>query len=134
MLATPIETLSFIILKARAFDAKVDPVDEESGSNPEDDADVEILEDRADDATAEELTGAIQSLNRDQQAELVALTWVGRGDFDKLSWDEACDLAREEWTGHTASYLMGEPQLGDLIEEGMAELGYSCTDVEAEHL
>ncbi len=129
-----IETLSFIVLKARAFDAKVDIVDEASGSNPEDDVDIQILEDRPDDATGEELAGAIEALDRDRQAELVALTWVGRGDFRKSSWPEALRAAREAWTEHTAGYLMSEPQLGDLLEEGIAELGYSCTETEAQHL
>ena len=134
MLATPLEAISFIIVKARAFDVKVDPVDDDSGSNPEDDADVEILEDRPDDATEEELVGAIDALAPDQQAELVALTWVGRGDFDRSEWRQALVAAREAWSDHTSSYLTGNSQLGDLLEEGLAELGYSCTDIESEHL
>jgi len=134
MLATPLETIGFIILKARAFDAKVPIVDEDTGSDAEDDQDVDILEDRSDDATLEELTSAIDLLDPDQQAELVALTWVGRGDFDKAGWKDALVAARESRTTHTAGYLVGDPQLGDLLEEGLAELGYSCSEIEAQHL
>jgi len=134
MLATPLETICFIILKARAFDAKVPPVDEMPGSDPEDDLEIDVLEDQPDDATEEELADAIEGLSSDQQMELVALTWVGRGDYGRTEWHTALKEAREAWTPHAASYLMGEPQLGDLLEEGLAELGYSCADIEAEHL
>jgi hypothetical protein len=134
MLATPLATICFIIVKARAFDAKVPPVDEASGSDPEDDGDVDILEDLPDDATEEELKDAIDGLDPEQQIELVALTWVGRGDFDRSEWGEALAEARRAWTSHTAAYLTGDPQLGDFLEEGLAELGYSCTDIEEAHL
>ena len=38
MLTTPLEKLAYIITKAREFDVEVPPVDEDSGSNPSDDA------------------------------------------------------------------------------------------------
>ena len=44
MLTIPLEKLAFIIIKAREYDAEVPPVDEESGSNPSDDADVDVLD------------------------------------------------------------------------------------------
>jgi len=44
MLTTSLEKLAYIIIKAREYDAEVPPVDEESGSNPSDDADRDILE------------------------------------------------------------------------------------------
>ena len=46
-----LEKVCFIIVKAREFDAKVDPVEPEPGSNPSDDQEREILEDYADDPT-----------------------------------------------------------------------------------
>ncbi|HVA35208.1 MAG TPA: hypothetical protein VNG52_03170, partial [Stellaceae bacterium] len=57
------EKVGFIIVKAREFDAKVEPVEPDPGSNPTDDADREILEDYEDDPTLEELRGAIDSLD-----------------------------------------------------------------------
>src|SRR5262249_11834240 len=77
------ETLVYIIEKAREFDALVPPVLIEDGSNPTDDeeGDASILEDRPDNPTAQELKVALDTLNDDQRDEIVALTWVGRGDF-----------------------------------------------------
>jgi hypothetical protein len=59
MLTIPIETLAYIVTKAREFDAEVPPVDEDSGSNPSDDADRDVLEASADNPTRQELADAI---------------------------------------------------------------------------
>jgi hypothetical protein len=129
-----LEKVCFIIVKAREFDAKVDPVEPDPGSNPGDDGEREILEDYADDPTLEELRGAIDLLDDDEMVDLIALAWVGRGDFSRSEWPDARALARERHRQHSAAYLVGMPTLGDLLEEGLAELGYSCSDYDAEHL
>ena len=77
------EKVCYIITKAREFDAKVDPVEPDPGSNPADSGESEILSDYADDPTAAELKEAIDDLNDDEVIDLIALVWVGRGDFAK---------------------------------------------------
>jgi hypothetical protein len=128
------EKVCYIIIKAREFDAKVDPVEPDPGSNPADDQEREVLEDYADDPTLAELRSAIDDLNDDEVIDVIALAWVGRGDFDRKEWPEARALARERHRHHSASYLVGMPALGDYLEEGMAVLGYSCEDYESGHL
>lgn len=123
-----LDTVCRIILLARQFDAKVDVVDPDSGSNAGDDDMREVLEDFADDATAEALREAIRDLNVDEQIELVALAWVGRGSFAAEEWDEAVAEARRAHNARTAEYLMGQPMLGDLLEEGLAAFDLSCAD------
>ena len=131
-LSVPLETLVYIIEKAREFDAEVPPVLIEDGSNPSDDeaGDTSILEDRASNPTAEELKEALETLNDDQRDEIVALTWVGRGDFTNEDWDEAVGAAHERHNGDETRYLMGTPLLADYLEEGAAQLGYSREDLE----
>ncbi len=124
----------YIVIKAREFDAKVDPVEPEPGSNPSDNDEREILQDYQDDPTLEELRAAIDTLDDDELIDLIALAWVGRGDFVRSEWPNARELARERHRPHSASYLIGMPALGDYLEEGLAELGYSCEDEEAGHL
>lgn len=124
----------FIIVKAREFDAKVDPVEDDPASNESDDGVREILEDYADDPTLEELRGAIDGLDDDEIIDLIALAWVGRGDFGRGEWPKARALAQERHRRQSSSYLIGMPALGDYLEEGLAELGYSCDDDEAQHL
>lgn len=124
------EKVCFIIVKAREFDAKVDPVEPDPGSNASDDQEREILEDYADDPTLEELRSAIDLLDDDELIDVIALAWVGRGDFGRAEWTDARALARERHTQPSTDYLVGIPTLGDYLEEGLAELGYSCSDYE----
>jgi hypothetical protein len=131
-LSVPLETLVYIVEKAREFDAEVPPVLVDDGSNPTDDeaGDTSILEDRPDNPTAAELKEALETLNDDQRDEMVALTWVGRGDFTSEDWDEAISAARDRHNGDEARYLMGTPLLADYLEEGAAQLGYAREDLE----
>jgi Protein of unknown function (DUF3775) len=131
-LSIPLETLTYIVEKAREYDAEVDPVLSNDGSNPSDDeaGDTTILVDTADNPTAEELLAALEQLNDDQRDELVALTWVGRGDYVGDDWQEAVEAARDRHNGDEARYLMGTPLLADYLEEGAAQLGYSREDLE----
>ena len=69
------------------------------------------------------MTAALRSLNDDQVAELLALVWLGRGDFDKDTWGEALAEAQVTRNERAVRYLVGTPLLGDLIEEGLAQLG-----------
>jgi len=128
------ETVCFLIVKAREFDVKVEPDDPDSGSNPTDDGEIDILEDRRDDPTYAEIMGTLEALNEDELSDLVALTWIGRGDFGRDDWEDAKEQATQRGTKGTAEYLLGTPLLGDYLENGFNELGYSCEDVEAEHL
>jgi hypothetical protein len=124
------DTLAFIIVKAREFDAKVEPVEPDPGSNAADDAEREILEDYADDATFAELREAIEDLNEDEIIDLIAIAWIGRGDFEGGEWKEARTLASERHRGRSSEYLIGMPALGDYLEEGLAELGISGVEPE----
>ncbi len=124
-IALPARKLAFIIEKAREFDALVDDDDPDTGSNPTDDMQVAILEATPDNPTEDELTAALANLNDDELTELLALLWVGRGDYDRASWRDALRQAREAKNKRIVRYLVGTPMLGDLIEEGLAELGVS---------
>jgi hypothetical protein len=124
------EKVCYIIIKAREFDVKVEPDDPDSGSNPSDDRGVDVLEDLADDPTYEELRSVLTALNEDETLDLVALTWVGRGDYTEADWREARDQARDIPLSDRPRYLMGTPLLGDYLEEGLSAFGHSCEDFE----
>ena len=128
------EKVCFIIVKAREFDVKVDPVAPDPGANPADDDQLDVLEDFAADPTFDELTSSIRELNRDEQIELVALTWLGRGSFTTEQWADAVSEARDAHNDRTAEYLTGIPLLGDYLEEGLSAMGYSCEEYEAKRL
>ncbi len=71
-----------------------------------------------------ELKNAIDDLEPDQQATLVALMWVGRGDYLVEDWDEALAYANEASGVTTSDYLIATPLLADYLEEGLILHGY----------
>jgi hypothetical protein len=123
-----IDKVCWVILKAREFDAKTAPVEEEPGSNPADEEMREVLEAYPEDTVEEELRAFIDSLNEDEQIELVALAWVGRGSFSAEEWAEAVAEARRAHNDRTADYLLGMPLLSDYLLEGLAAFGLSCEE------
>jgi hypothetical protein len=128
------ESVCFVIIKAREFDVK-DAVSEPApGSNPTDDKMTAVLEDHKDDPVVQELTSYIGAMNVDKQIELVALAWLGRGDYSADDWPSVREQAAEAHNDKTASYLLGIPMLGDFLEEGLAMLGYSCEPFEINRL
>ena len=120
-----------IIAKARQFDAKEDMSDPDSGSNASDDGMADVLEDLPVDldATRLEIVEFIRALDEDEQINLVALAWVGRGTYDLSEWRDALAEARAQHTKRTAEYLLGLPLLGDYLHEGLAAFGESCGEM-----
>jgi Protein of unknown function (DUF3775) len=128
------EKVCFLIVKARAFDAKDEVTDPDDGSNASDDNMISVLEDHSDDPVLQELTQFISSLSEDEQIDLVALAWLGRDDNTVEDWvglREEAARAHGTRTTHTADYLLGMPLLGDYLDEGLSLLGHSCTDYDA---
>lgn len=113
---------------ARIFDEKVAPFYEQENMHSPPDEEMSILEYMPDDPSIIELSRAIESLNVDQKAELIALMWLGRDDFEVEEWEAAVTRARELDSRHTAAYLTGTPLLGDYLEEGLAQLGMNCEE------
>jgi hypothetical protein len=129
-LSIPLERLGYIIAKAREYEAETAPVDEDSGSNPTDDEARSILEASADNPTREELVDAVNGLNDEERIELLALAWLGRGDFAPGEWAEALAEAGRSHDRREAEYLASTPLLAAYLEEGLALLGYAPEDTE----
>ena len=69
-----------------------------------------------------EIEAEVEDLEPDQQAELVALMWVGRGDMEPEEWEDALGLAAERRDGSTAAYLLKHPHVADHMIEGLDKL------------
>ena len=102
MLELGADKIAFVILRARDYDHGPDG---RGGRN------------------AFELRDFIAGLTEDEQAELTAVMWIGRGTFDADDLEEAISTAKAEKTTPTEDYLMGEPHLADHLEAGMEALG-----------
>ena len=116
-----------IIARAREFHAKEEVVIPNVG---DDDADwgMQILADHANDPSFQELKTNIDDLEPDQQVTLVALMWLGRGDYTTEEWQEALVFARESWNHRTAEYLIGTPLVADYLQEGLSQFDLSCDE------
>lgn len=134
MLTIPLERVCYLIIKAREFDAKMEPEVPEPGDNPTDDEDREILFDYPDDPTAEEVRGFLESLNEDEAADLLALLWIGEGDYDAEEWEEAVAAAHDDADSRRPEAFMSVPLLADYLEDGLDELGYSCNGITSDRL
>ena len=108
------EKVCFFIAKAHEFDVTDEVVD------PDSEASI------VDDATFQELTAFINGLTEDEQIDLVALTWLGRGDATIGEWDDLRAEAGRLHNNRTAAYLLAKPMLGDHLEEGLAQFGITC--------
>lgn len=127
-----VETVCYVINRAREVMADMDPIDDEPGGHSGDDLadDLPENDDAGDNLEIDDLKAYIDSLSDDEQAELVALAWVGRGTYTAEDWDEAVEVAREEHPKRVGKYLLSQPLLADELEEGLSEFDLSCEDVE----
>lgn len=128
------DKVCFVIVKARELDVKVAPEELDDASNPTDDAMQRILEDYADDPTYEELKSFLAAQPDDDLRQLIALTWIGRGDYDADDWEDVLGEVQDVREKHTIDYLLGTPLLADYLEEALSQFGLSCEEVELDHL
>jgi Protein of unknown function (DUF3775) len=125
MLTISPEKVCYVIAKARELDVKVAPeeLDDEGMGR--------ILEDYADDPTLQELRSFLEAQSDDELRELLALAWVGRGDFGADEWQDALIQVQDVREKHTVDYLLGTPLLADYLDEALAQFGHSCEDYES---
>lgn len=121
-----VDKVSAIILMAREFEAPDTGV-EPDASNPVDDGFTVALTEKGATSGLRTLIGALQELDEDEQVELVALAWTGRGDFTASEWTDAVRTARERREGSTAKYLVQMEMLAENLDNGLAEFGLSYT-------
>lgn len=125
-----IDKVCYVIQLGREFDANVPTVDGDEKPQSPDEMEIEVLEERVDDSVQDEFTEFVEGLNDDEQLDLVALMWVGRGTYAPAQWKEARRTAAEEATHSTSEYLLGTPLLADYLEDGLYQLGYTSEDIE----
>lgn len=134
------DKVCFLIVKARQFESAMADADTDADVGlvdmPNVDEDDDMAADYTEDPVYQEAVDFVDGLNEDEQIELVALMWTGRGDYSADEWDGAVEEARRarDEHGHTASYLLGAPLVADYLEEGLSQFGQTCEDVASDHL
>ncbi len=112
-----------LIVKLRAIEAREPVTDPNPGSNPTDDNMIDTLQDGAGDLSALEFAKEVEGLDEQQQNELVALMWIGRGDSELEEWPDVVKLAAASRDTSTASYILGNPMAAEYLSEGLSRLG-----------
>jgi hypothetical protein len=123
------DKVCFVIAKSRELLSE-DIGAQRDGSNPSDDQFVAVLTDSGDRPARLELVEFIDALDVDESDALVALAWIGRGDFEPADWRAAVKSAGERREGNPARYLMEIPLLPDYLADALSAFDQSCRGFE----
>lgn len=118
------EKVFFIIAKSRQSESSA------AGLDPGADSGDDLPEEHSQTSDRSELSGFIRGLNEDEQIDLVALMWLGRGDGELDNWRELRAEASRAHNNRTAAYLLGTPMFADYLEEALSAFGMSFEDYE----
>lgn len=124
-----------IAMLVREFDTEdIDPTGEEYAGDEAFADEEDLLEKQKQDQEApflEALISAVNVLNVDAQRDLLALMWVGRGDYPAEDWATARHQAADIADMHLAKYLSETPLASTYLIEGLSQMGYCTDDYEA---
>ena len=127
-LAIAIGTVCRIMLRAREYETLVPETDPDNASNAADDGALDEIDDDGENPTEAELRAIVSDLAEDEQAEVIALAMIGRGDFESTEWDDALEAAEEE-VDTTAEWILGQPTFSTDVEAGLAAFDLSCDGI-----
>jgi hypothetical protein len=122
-----IESLISQIRGLQARDAGPEVETEANAVEGEGDGAVNEPDDSRDDLPPQELRESfgeqVRELDERQQAELVALLWLGRGDVEVDEWEDTVRMARGRRDMPTEDYLLSQPLVAEHWAEGAGLLG-----------
>ncbi|WGF88665.1 DUF3775 domain-containing protein [Marinivivus vitaminiproducens] len=125
-LAISLEKVCYLIALTRELQVKVPMEEDEDASNPIDDDETAVIEDRADDPVDDELEAYMADLNTDEWDDLLRLIWIGRADYAIEDWGDMLSDARALPDAQKQAYLVETPMVADYLAEGLAAFGLSC--------
>lgn len=128
MLEINSETVCRLIILAKEFHAQEEVVIPEEPGSPSGDWARQVLASHSDDSTFREFKSIVRDLEPDQQHQLVALMWLGRGDYALDEWDDAMEYAADNTSPMTAEYLIAHPMVADYLTEGLAAFDLDCNE------
>jgi hypothetical protein len=113
-----------LVVKVRSFMGKEASELPDEASNPTDDEmPSSALQEEEDDLSREEVVEEIRGLDTREQAELVALMWLGRDEGDPEEFEDLVRQAMERREVPTEDYLLDHPHVAEHWLEGMERLG-----------
>ncbi|MGF1551018.1 MAG: DUF3775 domain-containing protein [Paracoccaceae bacterium] len=117
------DTVRWIVARAREIDAEDIAFEEDAATDTLGEP-LHVVEDTA----ALELASWIADLTESEQAELVALLWIGRGDGEAGEFEALVEQARASKSLPTERYLLETPLLADYLEAGLDAVNGTASD------
>lgn len=75
-----------------------------------------------------EMIAFVAGLDAEEQANLLALIMLGRGDYDIAEWDDALAEASGAIDDRSADFMIGDSALPGYLLEALEAFGESCED------
>jgi hypothetical protein len=75
-----------------------------------------------------EMIAFVAGLDVEEQANLLALILLGRGDYDISQWDEALITARDAIDDRSADFMIGDAALPAYLMEALEAFDETCPD------
>lgn len=92
-----------------------------------DDSKLETMEGDPDkDVRRIEAIAFIAGLNVEEQTDLLALIWLGRGDYELSEWDDAVAEAEARIAARDPDYMIGDAALPAYLGDGLEAFGKTC--------
>jgi len=119
------DKVCFLIEKLHEFGVETE-VPSGNSSNASDDGFVAVYVDSPDQSVRKEIEGFIGAMNDDEKRELIALSMIGSGEYQKEEWPELLKEASLHPEATTAAYLLEIPSAADQLEEGLSIFDLDC--------
>jgi hypothetical protein len=75
-----------------------------------------------------EMVSFVAGLDAEEQANLLALIMLGRGDYDISEWDDALAEATGLIDERSADFMIGDPALPGYLLEALEAFDEGCTE------
>jgi hypothetical protein len=94
-----------------------------------DDSPLVFIEENGDpDPVREQMVEFVSGLNVEEQVDLLALVFLGRGDFALSEWDDALAEATERIRDGDADFMIGDRALPSHLGDALDAFGKTCPD------
>ena len=87
---------------------------------------VTIEEYPQEDSRRREMVEFVAGLDVEEQTDLLALIWLGRGDYEFAEWDDAVAEAEARIAARDPDYMIGDAALPEYLGDGLEAFGRSC--------
>jgi len=129
-LSVSLDAVCRLIVRARELEAQVPAIETDEEEDPtETDDPMSVIEDDANESVEAELMAALDDMNDDHIAEVLALAWVGRGTYDASEWEDALEEASDPNSEKPTDQLLEMTMLAGYLDAGLAAFDLSCDGV-----